>query len=58
MFDFDIKYRTGKSNQGANALSHCHKSNEDGSSDVESKEYVNISYAAVNDDLTNIVNGA
>ena len=56
LFDFDVKYRTGKSNQAADALNHHPKSIEDSSSDVESKEYKTILYTLVNGDLTNIVN--
>ena len=38
-FDFDIKYRTGRSNQAVDAFS-CHlKSNEDSSSNVKGEEY-------------------
>ena len=37
-FDFDIKYRTDKSNQAADALRHHPKSSTDISSDRESGE--------------------
>ena len=57
LFDFDIKYRTGKSNQAVDALGHCPTSSEDSSRDVESKEYKALSYEIVNDNLTSNVNG-
>ena len=53
-FDFDIKYRTGKSIQGADALCHCFKSISDDSSDNDCHEY-DISYAMVCDDITSII---
>ena len=54
-FDFDIKYRTGKSNQAADTLSHHPKTDNDISSDNDSEEYETISYAVVCDDLCEIV---
>ena len=58
LFDFDIKCRTGKSNQAADALS-CHpKSSLDMSSDRGSKEeYETISYKVISDDLTELIDG-
>ena len=55
LLDFGIKYRIGKSNQAAHALSHHSRSNEGSSSDAESKEYEMILYEAVSDDLTSVV---
>ena len=60
LFDFDIKYRTGKSNQAADALSHRPKSSVDISSDrgsEESEEYETISYEVTSDDLTELIDG-
>ena len=52
LFDFDIKYRTGKSNQAADALSCLPKSSVDKSSDRGSEEeYETISYEVISDDL-------
>ena len=51
-FDFDIKYRIGKSNQAADTLSHCHKSINDNPSENDSEEYETISYVVVCDDLS------
>ena len=58
LFDFDIKYRMGKLNQVADALS-CHpRSNIDVSSDKGSKEeYETISYEIVSEDLSDVING-
>ena len=58
LFDFDIKYRMGKSNQTTDTLRSHPKSNTDKSNDEESEEeYETISYELVGDDLTSIVNG-
>ena len=60
LFDFDIKYRTGKSNQAADALSHHPKSSVDISSDRESEEneeYETLSYEVISDDLTELIDG-
>ena len=58
LFDFNIKYRTGRSNQAADALS-CHsKSSLDMSSDRGSEEeYETISYEVISDDLTELTEG-
>ena len=55
LYDFDIKYRTGKSNQAADALSHHPKSIDDESSDSDSEKYETITYAVVCDDLYEII---
>ena len=58
LFDFDIKYRRGKSNQAAHALSHHPKSSVDMSSDRGNKEdYETISYEVISDDLTEVIDG-
>ena len=58
LFDFDIKYRTDKSNQAADALSCCPKSSIDISNDRESKEeYETILYEIVSDDLSDVIDG-
>ena len=58
LFDFDIKYRTGKLNQTADALSHCPKSSVDMSSDRgREEEYETISYKVISDDLTEVIDG-
>ena len=58
LFDFDIKYRMGKSNQVTDALSHCPKSGVDMSSDRRSEEgYETISYEVISDDLTEVIDG-
>ena len=58
LFDFNIKYRTGKSNQAADALSHCPKSSLDMSSDRGGEEeYETISYEVISDDLTELIDG-
>ena len=51
--DFDIKYRMGKLNQAADALSHHLKSSVDMSSDKRSeKEYDTLSYEVISYDMT------
>ena len=58
LFDFNIKYRTGKLNQAADALSHHPKSSVDMSSDRGSEEeYETISYGVISDDLTELIDG-
>ena len=58
LFDFDNKYRMGKLNQAADALSHHPKSSVDISSDRGSEEeYETISYEVISDDLTEVIDG-
>ena len=45
LFDFDIKYRTGKSIKAADALSHHPNDSEEMDSNPESEQYETISYA-------------
>ena len=55
LFDTDIKYRTGKSNQAADPLSHCPKTKSDNFSNNESDGYETISFAVVCDDLWEVI---
>ena len=58
LFDFDIKYRMGNSNQAADALSHHLKSSVDISSDRGSEEeYETILYEVISDDLGEVIDG-
>ena len=58
LFDFDIKYRMGKLNQVADALSHRPRPDTDVSSYKGRKgEYETISYKIVSDDLSDVING-
>ena len=54
LFDFDIKYRSGKLNQAADALSHRPMTDEI-LSDTESDGYKTISYAVMCDDLSEVL---
>ena len=56
LFDFDIKYRSGKSNQAADALSHRPMTDEI-LSDTESDGYETISYTVMCDDLSEVIKG-
>ena len=47
LFDFDMKYRSGKSNQAADTLSHCPMTDDEILSDTESDVYETISYTAL-----------
>ena len=47
LFDFDIKYRAGKSSQSSNTLSHHPQTSNDNYSTSESEEYKTIAYAVV-----------
>ena len=55
LFDFDIKYRSGKSNQAADVFSHCPKIENENFSDYESYGYETISYAVVCYDLSKVI---
>ena len=58
LFDFDIKYRIGKLNQSADALSHHPKSSVDISNDRGSEEeYGTILYEVVSGGLSDVING-
>ena len=56
LFDFDIKYRSGKSNQPADTLSR-HPMTDEILSDTESDGYETISYAVMCDDLSEVIKG-
>ena len=55
LFDFDIKYRTGKSNQAADTLSHHPKTENENFSDSDT--YETISYDVVCDYLFEVIKG-
>ena len=57
LFDFDIKYRSGKLNQAADALSHCPMTDNEILSDTESDRYKTILYAVMCDDLSEVIKG-
>ena len=57
LFNFNIKYRSGKSNQAADALSYHAKTEIENFSDCESDGCKTILYAVVCDDLREVING-
>ena len=57
LFDFDIKYRSGKSNQAADALSHHPVTDNEILSDTESNGCKTISYTVMCDDLSEVIKG-
>ena len=57
LFDFNIKYRSGKLNQAADALSHHPTTDSEILSNTESDEYETISYAVMCDDLSEVIKG-
>ena len=57
LFDFNIKYRSGKSNQAADALSHCPMTDEEILSNFESDRYETISNDVMCNDLSEIIKG-
>ena len=57
LFDFDIKYRSDKSNQAADTLSHHPMTDNEILSDTESDGYETISYAVMCDDLSEAIKG-
>ena len=57
LFNFDIKYRSGKSNQAADALSNHPMTDNEILSDSESVGYETISYAVICYDLSKVIKG-
>ena len=57
LFDFDIKYRSGKSNQATDALNHHPMTDSEILSNTESDGYTTISYAVMCDDLSEVIKG-
>ena len=55
--DFHIKYRSGKVNQAADALSHCPKTEGENFIDSESDRYETILYTVICDDLSKVIEG-
>ena len=57
LFLTDVKYRSGKLNQAADALSHCPKLENEDFSDCESDGNKTISYTVVCNDLPEVIKG-
>ena len=57
LFNFDIKYRSGKSNQAADTLNHHPKTENETFSSCESDGHETILYAIVCDDLSELIKG-
>ena len=57
LFNFDIKYRSGKSNQAADALSHHPKTEDENFSDSESDRCKTILYTVICNDLSKVIKG-
>ena len=57
LFDFDIQYRSGKSNQAADTLSHCPVTDNEILSNSESDWYKTISCTVMGSDLREIIKG-
>ena len=55
LFDFDIKYRSGKLNQAADALSHHPVTDDEILSNSESDGYKTILYAVLCNDLSEFI---
>ena len=55
LFNFNIKYRSGKSNKAADALSHCPVTDTEILSNAKSDRYKTISYAVMPNDLSEII---
>ena len=55
IFSFDIKYRSGKLNQAADALSHHPKTENENFSDSGSDRYETISYTVICNDLSEVI---
>ena len=56
-FDFDIKYKSGKSIQAADALSHHSVTDDEILSDSESNGYKTLSYTVICNDLSEVIKG-
>ena len=57
LFNFDIKYRSGKLNQAADALNHHPMTDDEILSDSESDRYETMSYAVLCNYLSEIIKG-
>ena len=55
LFDFNIKYRSGKLNQAPDTLSHHPMTDSEILSNTESDEYETISIAVMCDDLSEVI---